>query len=67
MQSALDKKSAALKDVDIECHLEDWSFRCNLEDIPKQTYTYDCGIYIYLYARCLAYLGPMLEESSFPE
>lgn len=63
-QNVLDKMGTVLKELD--CGVEEWSFSYNAKgEIPQQTNDYDCGVFICLYARCLAGLGPMVQESSF--
>lgn len=52
--------------IDPNHQLDDWTCVYNTnEDIPQQNNSYDCGVYTCMYARCLAALGPMVEESCF--
>lgn len=51
---------------ELDCNVQEWSFMCNTKaEIPQQSYDYDCGVFISLYARCLAGLGPLVQESFF--
>ena len=66
-QNALNKMGSALLNIDPSCNLENWNFICNFKhDIPQQVNGDDCGVYTCLYARCLAGLGPMVQESFVP-
>ena len=65
-QNVLNKIGAVLQEWGFD--LEDWTFACNTEEeLPQQSNDFDCGLYICLYARCLAGLGPMIKESCFPD
>lgn len=67
-QKALNKMGSVLKELDPKCNLEEWAFFCNTKDgFPQQSNTYDCGVYTCLYARCLAGLGPMIQEDCLPQ
>ena len=66
-QNALNKIGSVLLNIDPSCNLENWNFICNFKhDIPQQVNGDDCGVYTCLYARCLAGLGPMVQESFVP-
>ena len=66
--NALNKMGSVLLNVDPSCNLEKWNFIYNFKhNIPQQDNGDDCGVYTCLYARCLAGLGPMVQESSFPQ
>ena len=59
---------SVLKELNVKCNLQEWNFICNSkDDIPQQSNDYDCGIYTCLCARCLAGLGPMVQEACFPQ
>ena len=46
---------------------EDWSLYVNMcNEIPQQQNGYDCGIFTYLYARCLATGYPMVVQDNIP-
>ena len=67
-RKALAKMGIILEHLDPNCNLEEWLFICNKTgDIPQQANSFDCGVYTCLYARCLAGLGPMVQDASFPE
>lgn len=65
-QKAFNKCSDIITSLQLNC--DDWQYHTNApSDIPQQHNSYDCGVFVCLYARALVLSDPVLDQNSMPD
>ena len=63
VKASMLKMWEVLEKVDINLDVSQWQFAVNKpNDLPQQSNSFDCGVFISLYARCLVAEGVMLSD-----
>jgi len=66
-QHSVGKMMGLLQAVDKTVDCQKWTFKANKNnEIPQQTNAYDCGVFVCLFARCLAHKTKMVPSTSIP-
>ena len=67
VQHAVQKMMSFLVELDSSVDVSEWEFYASTEgDVPQQNNSFDCGVFVCLFSRCLALGNKMVTQEDIP-